>query len=938
MSARRAALLVAALCACGTAALAAQTDPSGAWRTWTTPHFRIHARAGRDSAALHLAREAERSWRLLSSELVPPHGRVDIALLDNVDFSNGLTNVFPSNRIILYLDSPAGDISLGRYDDWLRLVTTHELTHVFHLDRAGGVWNVLRHVFGRAPGLFPNTYTPSWVSEGIAVYYESHFTTAGRERGAFDNQMLAALAPSSRWPESGDATFVSPKWPAGDRPYVWGGRFFQEEANLHGDSVIPRFVARTSRQLWPYALSGPLEGAGGESVGAIWGKMRARWRGRGGPEGHLMVRGLRGEPQVCVGTGSRVAYVAGDGRSISRLTVMDATSGRILARHAVNGAVTCAWVGDTVYVAQLDFDSPVTIRSDLYRWTPGGAWDRVTHGARVQYPFALPAGELGVIVAAHGTHDVRTIDRRTGALQTLPTPPADDWARIAASPDGRWLAGARHLGGRWDIVAWPRADPTAAIAVTDDATLDGDPAWAGNHALLFVSERTGMPQIYRYTLGAGAVERLTDEPTGAREPHVLPDGTLLYATMQADGYALARLDHPASVGAEPADSVVPFTPAPAVPVRVGGYDPWPALVPRYWLPAGHTESGAGDFVGAVTSASDVIGRTAYYAYAAVSPSPFRWEAELFVTHRRWRSFGLDADAWQAWDYAGRVRLPDSTLRPVGHRERVATAGLTWYGRRWRSAEAVRLGTEVGQDAYEASPAVTGLPGPWSYVGGVLSASAARVEQPALAISAENGFALSGIARSRQSLNGAGSSYELLGSSSLYLGLPLPGFSHWVLAANVRGGRSGGPNGPLFGIGGETSQAFSVVPGLTLGGSRRSFPLRGYPGTGSAYERAVSATVELRIPLLLVGRGIWELPMSIDRISASLFAETGGGWNAGDPVRPTAYRDVGAEAVFDLGVAYDQRLRVRAGVAVPLTDGLGVQRGDLRGYVAIGPSF
>ena len=55
-------------------------------------------------------------------------------------FPNGYATVFPSNRITLYLSSPASEIGPGRYDEWLRLVITHELTHIFHLDRADGVW------------------------------------------------------------------------------------------------------------------------------------------------------------------------------------------------------------------------------------------------------------------------------------------------------------------------------------------------------------------------------------------------------------------------------------------------------------------------------------------------------------------------------------------------------------------------------------------------------------------------------------------------------------------------------------------------------------------------------------------------------------------------------------------------------------------------------
>src|SRR5256885_15854757 len=61
---------------------------------------------------------------------------IDLVLGDDVDVANGATTVFPSSRIYLLLPPPVGDPGLERFDSWLRLVTVHELTHVFHLDQA----------------------------------------------------------------------------------------------------------------------------------------------------------------------------------------------------------------------------------------------------------------------------------------------------------------------------------------------------------------------------------------------------------------------------------------------------------------------------------------------------------------------------------------------------------------------------------------------------------------------------------------------------------------------------------------------------------------------------------------------------------------------------------------------------------------------------------
>src|SRR5256712_10732890 len=198
----------------------AQVDPSGSWRTLHTPHFRIHFRPVYRDVAQLASREAERAYGLLASELHPPRQVVDLTLVDDVDVANGATIVFPSDRILVFLPPPANEPGLQHYDSWLRLVTTHELTHVFHLDRARGLWGGLQAVFRRLPGPFPNAHQPSWVTEGLATYYESKFTNGGRVTGSLHTQVLAAdrAAGASRSPW--DAVFFT-RWADGLVPYAY---------------------------------------------------------------------------------------------------------------------------------------------------------------------------------------------------------------------------------------------------------------------------------------------------------------------------------------------------------------------------------------------------------------------------------------------------------------------------------------------------------------------------------------------------------------------------------------------------------------------------------------------------------------------------------------------------------------------------------------------
>jgi hypothetical protein len=901
----------------------------------------VHAKAEYSHQALVAAGEAERAYGLLSTELKPPRGTVDVVLADDVDFSNGYASVFPSNRLVVYLTPPSSTISVGPYDVWLRLVLTHELTHLFHLDRADGVWRVLQTLFGRAPGLFPNTYQPTWVTEGIATYYESRFSSAGRIRGAYHDQLLIGAARGGAWPKPGDATGVNRVWPAGARPYAWGSRFFESQRNEFGDSIIPRFIDRTSRQLIVFNVDRPDRAAGATGVEATW-KQLHQTATVTGASSEVIERGLRVEPGPRVSPDGRdLVYQRSDGKNVSQLVIIDLSSGIVKASKRINSLTGLVWSDSGIYFTQLDYASPVQIRSDLYRWRPGGAHERLSSGARYTDVFTLPGGGIGLVGLENGARRVFTSGGEACDTVSCAVPRADDWGRFAVSPDGRWVAAPRHYNGKWDVALWPWGRPDEFRLITEDGALDADPIWAdGGETLLFSSERLGLPQIFLHDLTSGDTRVLTHEPTGAREPALTVDGALIYSTVLGDGYALVMQREWTPFPVRAREEVVPPFVAPSLgSASETGYSPWGALAPRYWIPIGHDESAAGLFMGALTSGYDAIGRTTYAALAMVAPSTGRWEALLSLTHSRWRSWALDLTAAQTWDYAGLAVSGEDTFVPVSFKEHTAELGLRHRWRRWRTAAGLRVATFLERDLLvnDGADPLPFTPSNPVYAGGKLSASVSHYDRTALAISPENGASAGGVYIRRWELAGPGWSYELRGGINGYLALPLPGFAHWVLAGRVTAGISGGSNPTVFAVGGESGSLLELVPGTTVGSGRRTFPLRGYAELGG-FTRATVALLELRIPLLLAGKGVGKLPLLVDNISANLFGEIGGGWNEGEEAQPTALADVGGELVADLGVGAGLALRARVGWAVALKTVPGSERGHSRLYLAFGPSF
>ena len=200
--------LFAALFLSAALPLSAQLVPSDRWYTIETAHFRVHFVKSLGSEGRRAAVNAERAYAQLSTELRPPAGKVDLVIADNVDYVQGYATTFPSNRIVVFAHPPIDAPELRNYNDWLQLVITHELTHVFHLDRSDGLWRVGRNIFGRNQIFFPHSYEPSWLVEGLAVYYESRVTGYGRLEGS-EHYMIARAAAEAlvrrapRFPQGG---------------------------------------------------------------------------------------------------------------------------------------------------------------------------------------------------------------------------------------------------------------------------------------------------------------------------------------------------------------------------------------------------------------------------------------------------------------------------------------------------------------------------------------------------------------------------------------------------------------------------------------------------------------------------------------------------------------------------------------------------------------
>jgi outer membrane protein assembly factor BamA len=113
----------------------------------------------------------------------------------------------------------------------------------------------------------------------------------------------------------------------------------------------------------------------------------------------------------------------------------------------------------------------------------------------------------------------------------------------------------------------------------------------------------------------------------------------------------------------------------------------------------------------------------------------------------------------------------------------------------------------------------------------------------------------------------------------------------------------------------------VLEAYTSGLLQSGFVLRGYrPGQFTGLEYALG-NAEYRFPLLHVDRGLGTLPVFLQSISASVFADYGGAYDTVDPDDPfdVLHLGVGGELWVRLTLGYQFAATLRLGAARGLDD-------------------
>ncbi|HEX5724408.1 MAG TPA: hypothetical protein VFX98_03030, partial [Longimicrobiaceae bacterium] len=530
MPSRATSLALAAL-ALLAAPAGAQIPPDVRWMEFDTEHFRVHYAPGLEHLGRRLAARAEAAHRELEAALVPaPRGRIHLVVTDNTDFANGFASLFPRNRVVVFAHPPVDDPFLVYYDDWLDVVGTHELVHVYHLDHARGVLRNLREVLGRAPITFPNLLAPGWTTEGLATYLESRLTPAGRVRGTLHDMVLRTAVLEGELFTLDRATGFPTTWPAGNTQYVYGSLFMDFLARRYGHEGAGKLVRTVGRRIIPYRLNSAAREAYGVTFSQAWREwgdsLRVRYTA---VADSLRAAGLT-EPQQLTPAGRRtefprwspdgqwIAFAQATGREEASTRLVGAEGGavRVVAPRTTLGVTAWAPDGRSLLSAELDAVDPYRYYSDLYRATLAGGRERLTNGARLLDPDVARDGR---VVATHdtaGSNVPVVVDAPGAAPRPLAAPDPDvHWAAPRWSPAGDRIAAQRKTREGHDVVVLD-ASGRVLRQLTRDRAVDRTPAWSPDGRwVVFSSDRTGITNLYAYDLEGDRLLQATSVLTGA---------------------------------------------------------------------------------------------------------------------------------------------------------------------------------------------------------------------------------------------------------------------------------------------------------------------------------------------------------------------------------------------------------------------------------------
>ena len=929
-------------------------DPDLVYRSIETTHFRItyHEPLGR--VAQRLAAVAESAHASLAPVLKhTPRRRTEVLITDDTDYSNGSATALPFPTVRLYLTAPDERSELNDFDDWLYALFVHEYTHILHLDTINGLPRWINYVLGFGVNTIyaPNQVQPRWFIEGLAVFEETERTSAGRLRSTLFDMYLRSHTLEGKFLRLDQVTNSAHLFPRGNVPYLYGSAFLRHPARRFGQDTLQKISQRYggcwSPDCWvPWGMNRVLRRLTGHTYGELYEDFHRELVDRYGaqreairlsPLGLTAGRPLTGwktgvdRPQFADG-GSTLLWIDTDPNQRTVLRRHDLRTGKTVDELALDGTsgMSLAADGQTAVLSRISYFRQNYSYQDLVMYRRDRrAMVALTDGLRVDNPAISPDGRrVAFEITAQGTRRLGVMELpdfsapgsekrvdpqavavpeiwRAHAASRVTFPLAQrEWTQVytpAWSPDGKQLALSYwQEGGFRDIVTLDVATGELHY-ITRDRALDLEPHYSSDGKYLyFVSDRTGVYNLYAHHLESDTTFQVTNVISGVFSPAVSPDGKLAaYIGFVAEGFRIevTPLDRARFVLARPAlddrpeaRNVPPVDQSAAGRLPVQRYNPartffrTPLSLLNLQLPIS-APGPYGQSFGLQFSTSDLAGIHSLAMGLTINSG--RADATGFFAHytygQLWNSLYVDV-ARSLYPRGGLVVNGKNTsydeeslsvavgtdlpiLRDAARSATLsASYGLTW----WRNQ------TPTGPS--DPADISLKLPEVGRYAPLSVTFTYNDSRRYVFSVGPEAGRYLSlGVTAAHPVLGSEFRVYAMQLVVAQYVGIPWPWWwaKNHTLLLTYQGGFSGGDlrRRGFFYLGGfPTSEDYLRA---ALLGARPGQPrLRGYPSGAFHGDQLHVVNIEYRFPIMWIERGYQTLPAFFTRLHAAFYTDIG----------------------------------------------------------------
>lgn len=961
-------------------------DPKLKYRTIDTKHFSIHYPEYIEDVAQKAAVISEDIFETLSPKFEwVPWGKTQMVLTDESDSANGMATVLPYNWMFIRVTAAGPNDSLGYYEDWLRLLIMHEYTHILHLDKYKGAWTPLRYVLGKL--VAPNGMSPGWIKEGLAVFEETAETMGGRGRATYSDMIMRTAVLQDEFLPIDMANGDMWEWPGMNARYIYGIKFLEYLADMYGEDKLYEFVDRMSGSMilgginrqarWSFSdiefetykvgNRYAKEKKPGAPRSKTFYKLWDEWHEYLKKEYNAQLEELKKEGITPVDTvisskkayfanpavspdGTRIAYSEYSPYGPPRLMIadIDGKNRKRLVKNTYASQISFSGDGSFIVYSKTAKYKKYQFIYDLYKYDfETKKVKRLTSGKRANDPDVSPDGKEVVCVTQNaGTSrlELYNIEKKELIPVENNFPEFTQFANPRFSPDGSKIAVSIAVPGSiWDVYIFDRNGKEFA-RVTDNLAIDDDPVWAPDgQALYFISDKSGITNIYKHKLGGKKSERITNVITGISTPSIAPDGISFFVKYyNGNGYDIRKITmHGGSFkqeGYKPEVLDYKF--------KEDSFSFWQTEEERR-----HTELAEGSkflrpelyesrkysafgrsflLPRFITPYMELLDDAFFFSFLTGAADPLRWNNWMGgVTYRTdSKHIGYFFKYWY------------NRFKPV------FTAGMMNYSVEYGYLTFVNSATGARRTVHLFEKRIRGYGGfayplenhifsvNYFYENRESSTPLSQAEKDAINLGAYAGFIFyygyndskqyaASISRQggriiktnfsvNNSIFGCGEKneqYIFAGDWREYIKT----FGRQVLAFRVAGGMTWGDElvQGTFSMGGSLGEGM-----LAGGGSLYYFPLRGLPVATFSRDRAMLFSGEYRFPLINAQRGLGTLPLFLNDIHVAFFADYGNAWDAVERMPGQFFND------FMLGVGAELRADFVVGYGLPLTGRLG----------------